>query len=168
MRFHIRPYTPADSDWVLAAEAALQAHEIEIFDRRLALTLRSPQPSAAAYLDMLWPVLAENHGAMLIGCDEHGRRLGLVAGHVVDEPFPTETPDCTRYGYVSDIYIMPEARGSGLAGQLLDAIAAHLHAVDATLTRLRINVLAANGVARAAYERAGFVPYEIMYERKLG
>ncbi|TDQ81514.1 acetyltransferase (GNAT) family protein [Dongia mobilis] len=168
MRFYIRPFEPGDADWVLAAEAALQAHEIAIFDKRLALTLLPPESSTAAYLDMLWPMLAENHGAMLIGCDEGGRRLGLVAGHVVDEPFPTETPDCTRYGYVSDIYIMPEARGSGLAGQLLDAIAAHLHAADPTLTRLRINVLAANAIARAAYEKAGFVPYEIMYERKLG
>ena len=71
----------------------------------------------------------------------------------------------TRYGYVSDIFIRPEARGSGLAQVLLDAIAAHLHAADPTLTRLRVNVLAVNAIARRSYEKAGFTPYEVMYER---
>ena len=33
--------------------------------------------------------------------------------------------------------------------------------------RLRINALAVNRVARRAYEKAGFTPYEVMYERRL-
>ena len=66
---------------------------------------------------------------------------------------------------MSDIFIRPEARGTGLAKVLLDAIAAHLHTADPTLTRLRVNVLAVNRIACRAYERAGFVPYELMYER---
>jgi ribosomal protein S18 acetylase RimI-like enzyme len=78
-----------------------------------------------------------------------------------------ETSDSCRYGYVSDIFIVPEARGSGLARALIDALAEHLRKVAPDLTRLRINVLAANAIARGAYEKAGFVPYEVMYERKL-
>ena len=78
-----------------------------------------------------------------------------------------ETRDSTRYGYVSDIFIRPEARGSGLAQTLLDAIAAHLHAADPTLTRLRVNVLAVNTIARRSYEKAGFTPYEVTYERMI-
>jgi RimJ/RimL family protein N-acetyltransferase len=56
---------------------------------------------------------------------------------------------------------------SGLAQALVDALADHLRAVDPKLTRLRINVLAANGIARGAYEKAGHVPNEVMDERKL-
>jgi hypothetical protein len=33
------------------------------------------------------------------------------------------------------------------------------------IARLRINSLAANKSARASYERAGFAPYEIVYEK---
>ena len=160
MSFVIRPYTPADHDWVLQCEVDLQEHERAIHDTRL-----PGLPHSRGYLAMLWDVLAESRGIMLIAENAEGERLGLVAGHIEDAPWPMETPDSTRYGYVSDIFIRPEARGTGLAQALLDAIAAHLHRVDPTLIRLRINALAVNRFACRAYEKAGFTPYEVMYER---
>jgi len=160
MSFVIRPYTPADHDWVLQCEVDLQEHERAIHDTRL-----PGLPHSRGYLAMLWDVLAESRGIMLIAENAEGERLGLVAGHIEDAPWPMETPDSTRYGYVSDIFIRPEARGTGLAQALLDAIAAHLHRVDPTLIRLRINALAVNRIACRAYEKAGFTPYEVMYER---
>ncbi len=111
--------------------------------------------------------LQEHERAMLIAENAEGQRVGLVAGHIVDEPWPMETRDSTRYGYVSDIFLKPGVRSSGLAKSLLDAIAAHLHRADPTLTRLRVNVLAVNRIACRAYEKAGFTPYEVMYERLL-
>ena len=86
---------------------------------------------------------------------------------MIDEPWPVETRDSTRYAYISDIFVRPEHRGSGLAGLLFDAIAAHFRALPLPLSRLRVNVLAANRVACGAYEKAGFRPYEVMYERVL-
>lgn len=163
MDFVIRPYAPADYDWVLQCEVDLQEHERALHDTRL-----PGLPHSRDYLAMLWDVLAENQGIMLIAETAGGDRAGLVAGHIVDEPWPMETQDSTRYGYVSDIFIVPEARGSGLAKALLDAIAAHLHRADPNLTRLRINVLAVNRIACRAYEKAGFTPYEVIYERRLG
>lgn len=162
MSFTIRPYMPADYDWVLQCEVDLQEHERALHDTRL-----PGLPHSRDYLAMLQDVLAENQGILLIAEDDTGARVGLVAGHIVDEPWPMETPDSTRHGYVSDIFIRPEARGSGLARQLLDAIAGHLRQADPSLTRLRINVLAVNAVARRAYEKAGFTPYEVTYERLL-
>jgi ribosomal protein S18 acetylase RimI-like enzyme len=162
MEFIIRPYAPADHDWVLQSEVALQEHERALHDTRL-----PGLPYTRNYLAMLWDFLAENQGAMLIAENTDGERVGLVAGHIVDQPWPMETRDSTRYGYVSDIFIKPEARGSGLAKALLDSIAAHLHRADPTLSRLRINVLAVNRIACRAYEKAGFTPYEITYERLL-
>ena len=167
MRFTIRPYEPADQDWLLAAEVALQEHERAVHDPRLAPTRRPGLPYSHDYIALLWETLRENQGALLIAIDDSGRPAGLVAGHVADAPWPMEMPDSTRYGYVADIYIEPRARGTGLAKILLDAIAAHLHKVAPDLTRLRINAMAANAIARGAYEKAGFVPYEVMYERKL-
>jgi ribosomal protein S18 acetylase RimI-like enzyme len=167
MSFAIRPYESEDYDWVLSAEVALQEHEIAVEDPRLVPTRMPGLPHSRDYLAMLWDSLAEGSGIMLIARDGAGERVGLVAGYIVDHPWPMETPDSSRYGYVSDLYIEPRARGSGLAQILLDAIADHLRQADPTLTRLRINVMAANAIARGAYEKAGFVPYEVMYERKL-
>lgn len=167
MRWNIRPYTTDDADWVVAAEIALQEHELAIHDQRLPQTRLQPMPFTRDYLDMLWDTLARNQGLMLIAEGPDGARLGLVAGSVVEQPWPLETKDSWRYAYVSDIYVDPRARGTGLAQALIDALAAHFRTVAPDLTRLRINVLAANEIARGAYEKAGFIPYEVMYERKL-
>lgn len=160
MDFAIRPYAPVDHDWVLQCEVDLQEHERALHDTRL-----PGLPYSRDYLARLWDVLAEHHGLMLIAESARGERVGLVAGHIVDEPWPVETPDSTRYGYVSDIFIQPAARGSGLATLLLDAITAHFQRVEPSVRRIRINVLAVNTMARRAYEKAGFTPYEVMYER---
>ena|SRR5687768_7874965 len=162
MSFVIRPYTPADYAWVLQCEVELQEHERAIHDTRL-----PGLPHTHDYLAMLWDDLAKGQGIMLIAETPLGERLGLVAGYIVDQPWPMETPDSTRYGYVSDIFVKPEARATGLAESLLDAISAHLHRADPTPSRLRINVLAVNRIACRAYEKAGFTPYEVMYERAL-
>lgn len=167
MRWTIRPYRPDDADWVLAAEVALQEHEIAIHDPRLPQTRLPGLPASHDYLAMLWVTLEANQGVMLIADAPDGTRLGLVAGSIVDEPWPMEPRDSWRFAYVSDIYVEPRARGSGLAQALLDALAAHFRHADPSLTRLRINVLAANEIARGAYEKAGFTPYEVTYERKL-
>lgn len=160
MSFIIRPYAPSDYDWVLQCEVELQEHERAIHDTRL-----PGLPYSRDYLAMLFDELAESQGIMLIAENTAGERLGLVAGHIVDEPWPMETRDSTRYGYVSDIYIQPGVRGTGLAQQLLDAIEAYLHRADPALMRLRVNALAVNRAACRAYEKSGFALYEVMYER---
>jgi hypothetical protein len=38
-------------------------------------------------------------------------------------------------------------------------------AAQAPIVRLRVSVLAVNRIACRAYERTGFVPYEVTYER---
>jgi GNAT superfamily N-acetyltransferase len=162
MDFVIRAYRPADYDWVVQAEIDLQEHERAIHDTRLP----GEPATTRLYLDGLLERLAESHGVILIA-ERHGLPVGFIGGHVVDEPWPVETPDSTLYAYVSDIFIRPEHRGSGLAGLLFDAIAAHFNALPLPLARLRVNVLAVNRVACGAYEKAGFRPYEVMYERPL-
>lgn len=152
---------------MLASEAALQEHELAIHDPRLPQTRLPAFPASHDYMAMLWDTLAQNQGVMLIGLAADGARLGLVAGSIVEQPWPMEAKDSWRFAYVSDIYVERRARGTGLAQALLDALATHFRAADPSLTRLRINVLAANEIARGAYEKAGFIPYEVMYERKL-
>ncbi|MGH6892609.1 MAG: GNAT family N-acetyltransferase, partial [Dongiaceae bacterium] len=62
------------------------------------------------------------------------------------------------------IYVAPAFRGSGAAQTLLEILERHL-AAQAPIRRYRISVLAANRIACRSYERAGFVPYEVTYEK---
>ncbi|MBK8157721.1 MAG: GNAT family N-acetyltransferase [Rhodospirillaceae bacterium] len=149
MNSTIRPYRPEDQDWVIQCEVALQEHERAIHDPRLPQSRLPALPTTHDYMKLLWETLAENQGVLLIG-EIGGQRAGLVAGSIVEQPWPMEPRDSWRFAYVSDIYVEPAARGSGLAQALLDALAEHFREVDPTLTRLRINVLAANVLARHA------------------
>jgi ribosomal protein S18 acetylase RimI-like enzyme len=76
-----------------------------------------------------------------------------------------ETPESNRFGLIADICVLPAHRGQRIAAALLEAMEAHLAA--AGVAWLRINVLAGNDAARAAYVRAGYVPYEILHEKRL-
>jgi ribosomal protein S18 acetylase RimI-like enzyme len=162
MDFEIRAYRPADYEWVVQALTDLQAHEYALHDSR--------QPAEPAmtkvYLNQLLGRIVESHGILLIA-ERHGVPVGVIGGYVVDEPTPIETDDSALHAYISELYIRPEQRGSGLAERLFDTIAAHFSALPLPLTRLRVNVLAANRMACRAYEKHGFRPYEVMYERPL-
>lgn len=161
MTFQFRPYQPADYDWALGCAVALQEHERVLSETRL-----PGLPHAHNYLAMLFPILAKQYGLMLIA-ETGGQRVGLIAGHVVEENWPMETPDSTRYAYISDLFIVPEQRGTGLAAQLIDRMAMHFRDLNQGLTRLRINALADNGMACKAYLKSGFKPHEVMFERPL-
>jgi ribosomal protein S18 acetylase RimI-like enzyme len=162
MTYVIRPENEEDREWILTALLGIQAHEHSLHNSRLPAEPRS----AKRYLDILRKTLVENHGIILVALS-NDRPVGLIIGHVVDEPWPVETADSTVYAYISDIFILPEHRGSGLANLLFQAVAEHFRALPLQLKRLRVNVLAGNGIACAAYEKAGFSPYEVMYERSL-
>lgn len=154
----IRPYLETDRPAVVDALNALQDHEIALHDTRL--------PAADAtepYLTQLLLDLPAKSGAMFVA-DQDGILVGLVAGYIVDDASVIETPDSNLYGYCSELYVAPGQRGSGLAQRLLDVLERHL-AAQAPIRRYRINVLAANRMACRAYEKSGFTPYEIMYER---
>jgi ribosomal protein S18 acetylase RimI-like enzyme len=156
----IRPYRESDRAAVIAAEIDLQEYERTLHDTRL--------PGAAAvmeaYLDRLQLAVAAQSGAILVA-EDAGRFLGLVACVVEQDDEVQETADSNVHGYITDIYVIPERRGSGLAQALLQAAEAHLAPTGAS--RVRINVLAANAMARRAYEKYGFAPYEVMYEKRL-
>ena len=158
--FVIRPYREADRAAVIAAEIDLQDYERTLHDTRL--------PGAAvmeAYVDRLRQEVATQSGAILIA-EDGGRFLGLVACVVAQDDAVQETADSNIHGYITDIYVVPERRGSGLAQALLRAAETHL--APTGVSRVRINVLAANAMARRAYEKHGFEPYEVMYEKRLG
>lgn len=154
----IRPATAADGPHLRQAIVELQNYE------RMQHATRLPGEHVAdLYLD--WVLhRAETQGAVLVA-ESNGIFVGFVAGWIKETKNVGETPDSNRIGYISDICVMPDFRGRQIAVQLLKGIERCL--VSFGITRLRINSLAANKSARASYERAGFAPYEIIYEKTI-
>lgn len=155
----VRPYRDGDRAAVIDAVVGLQDFEVALHDTR-----RPGREIAAPYVGQLLGIVAEQSGAIIVA-EAEGRFAGFVACYVVEDDALAETADSNRYGYVSDIFVLPERRGSGLAQALLAAAERHLATTG--IARVRIGVLTANRMACRAYEKRGFEPYETVYEKRL-
>jgi ribosomal protein S18 acetylase RimI-like enzyme len=154
----IRAAAPSDRPQLRWAVIELQDHESRLHPSRL-----PGDQIADAYLDWLQKRAADG-GAVLIA-EIDGSFAGFVAGWIEEETHICDTPDSNRFGYVSDICVLPDYRGRRVAARLLDALERRLR--DEGVTRVRLYTLAANGPARASYERSGYAPYEVVYEKSL-
>jgi ribosomal protein S18 acetylase RimI-like enzyme len=152
----VRPAVVGDRAKLRQAVIELQEHERRLHATRLPAALM-----VDAYLDWML-ARAERDGAVLVA-EQGGVFAGFVDGWIEQTDAIAETADSNRFGYVSDICVMPVYRGQRIARRLLTEIedCVRRHGV----VRVRINALAANDPARRSYERSGFVPCEIQYER---
>jgi ribosomal protein S18 acetylase RimI-like enzyme len=155
----IRPATTADRSHLREAIVELQNYE-----RALHLTRLPGELVADAYLVWLQRQAETCNGAMLVA-ESDGAFAAFVVGWIEVADILTEAADSNRFGYVSDLCVMPAFRGRRIAEQLLTVLEQHF--CQAGLTRIRINALAANRSARVSYERAGYAPYEVLHEKVL-
>ena len=81
--------------------------------------------------------------------EEEGAPLGLAVAAMKG----------SRLGFLYLLHVRPQARGSGIATELVREAATQLRARGAEM--LELEVLASNGDARAVYERWGFAPVEL-------
>jgi ribosomal protein S18 acetylase RimI-like enzyme len=152
----VRAAQLSDRSHLRQAVIELQEHE-----RRLHATRLPGEQIADAYLD--WLLRRAEQGGLIAVAEANGEFAGFAAGAIEDDDTITETADSNRYGLVSDVCVLPAYRGSRIAAKLIAALEEHFR--RAGVSRMRIGALAANQPARAAYEYAGFVAYEIIYEK---
>lgn len=151
------------------------------------------EPATLADLDQvvdLWVALAveqREHGAHLTAEPNREVMREALAQHVVDhtclvarEPAGAEGEasivgfvsfalerdgldrDVTR-GVVHNLYVKPADRDRGIGGDLLDAAEAALAAAGAE--RVALQAVAGNKGARRFYERRGYAPHRVTFER---
>jgi GNAT superfamily N-acetyltransferase len=70
-----------------------------------------------------------------------------------------------RYGDLAELFVAAEARGQGAGRALIEACEAWARAQG--LASLQIGHLAGNGLAAAAYARAGYTPYTVVQRKRL-
>src|SRR3712207_1011141 len=137
MTFDIRRGTPGD--W--------QVYR----DIRLRMLRETPDAYASSYAveaafpESRWRQRLENP-MLFLASDQRAEVVGTVTG--IEQPAGTVE--------VVAMYVVPEARGRGCAGQLLDAVAAA--ARDRRAHRLALRVTAGNRTAHRTYVRYGFRP----------
>jgi ribosomal protein S18 acetylase RimI-like enzyme len=84
-----------------------------------------------------------------LGHAQAARVVGFVWLVVCENGWTSE-----RYGYINNLYLLPEKRGLGLASEMMTQSEAFFRA--RRIRRVRLTVTASNARAAALYERAGF------------
>lgn len=157
----IRPYrAPADVPGVLAC-----IEELQDFERGMEPTLRPGAEMSHAYLAYITQRCGETGGRILVAESESdGGIVGFVSVWTHVQPDgPDEPPEA--YAYVSDLVVLPAARGRGVGRALLAAGEDFARGEGAG--RLRIGVLAQNVAARALYADMGFVERRIELAKEI-
>ena len=162
LSLNIHHYNPDDAPFLIECLLALQAHEVALHDSRMP----SNRQVCEDYRSEIIATAEANKGGLLLACHA-GRRVGFICYWIANEDSLLETADSTRFGYISDLFVVPEQRGRGIAKRLLGEAESRLKAQE-PIKRLRICTLAGNRLATSAYEAAGFQAYEITLEKKLG
>jgi GNAT superfamily N-acetyltransferase len=94
----------------------------------------------------------------LVAADERGALVGLA--HLVFHP---STWSSDLYCYLEDLFVVPAARGTGTARELLDAVFAEASRRGAARTYWETQEF--NGPARSLYDQVAHRTSFVVYER---
>lgn len=142
---------------------ALQEEECDMDPSRAHWT-----DGGAAYAEWMLTTVENHQGATFVAETEAeaGAVIGLLScWRAEDASDITVVPAARVHLYVSDLVVLPEWRGRGVAGALL--VEAEAHGRKLGVGQMTIGVLAANGPALRAYAKAGFEGYEMLLRKTL-
>jgi ribosomal protein S18 acetylase RimI-like enzyme len=152
----VRPATLADLPTVIELRLALLGeHGDNVLYRRL-------RPDAALRARRVFAAQLESDGEVTY-LAEYGRRAVGILRCVDSLGSPLLYP--SRYGYVTSVYVRPEARRRGVLKRLVRC--AVEWAAARGLTELRLHNSVSNAVANAAWEALGFRPADYLRVRLL-
>ena len=106
---------------------------------------------------------AEKHGIMLIA-EDAGKPVGWAFAHDEKAEVFVVEPERT-HGYLTELFLLPQARGKGLGRALIEACEAWARERGHKL--LTVGVLSQNRSAVRAYEGTGYAPYVTVMRRYL-
>jgi GNAT superfamily N-acetyltransferase len=110
------------------------------------------KPSADALLSLSRALLADpaGEGVQLLARDADGRAVGFASVF-----WSWDTTEGARVGIMNDLYVEPDARGTGVAADLIEACREHCHGRGAA--RMEWLTGPENHRAQALYDRVGGV-----------
>ncbi len=156
----IRPATEGDRPTILAFLTDLSDYEFPLYDG-----LRRGADCAEEYFETTSRA-AENNNELLLIAELRGRPAGFIWFHEEMDNDVLLREDARRHGYISDLFVLPEFRGQGIARALLAAVEQRCRALG--LDRLRVAAIGPNQPARRFYEDQGYAPAIVIHEKRLG
>lgn len=159
--FTIRAAVPADRPTLVQFMAELQ--EVE---RAIQANRTVGAAMADDHLAHLEEVIRTQQGSIFVA-ERSGELLGFIICLIgmLDEGERHIVEAERRFGYISDLYVRPTARGNGVGTALLQAAEAYFRTLG--LTTVQITVLYDNHQARRVYEYNSYTPYELTYKKPL-
>jgi len=154
-------YDPKHRDAVVKLMAELQDCE------RLLSDDRPPgETMASGHFDYLLDLCESRSGKVFLAVND-GTVIGFVTVFLeaADEGDLHLFPEYKRYGWVSDLVVEENQRGSRAASVLLEH--AESHCASLGVNRLKLVALQNNVRARRFYEKSGYAEYEIVYKKDI-
>lgn len=154
---HVVDYAPEHE----AAASGLMA-ELQDFERALSHDRSNGAQIARDHLAYLLSLCARHSGKLFVALDgEEVIGFAVVFLESEDEDDEHLLPEFKRYGWLSDLYVKPGHRGTGVATRLLQRCERHCAGLG--VRQLRLSTLAANAGARRFYENAGYSERDVVY-----
>lgn len=159
MTLVLRPYAPADRRAAIAL-----IHQLNVFEDAISGDRAKDHAAAEACLDLDLSRAAEQGGAVVMALD--GREVVGMMAFFVDLKEPYLSAEVGKVGHIAELVVDERHRGQGIGTALLEE--AENLARHHEVSRLRIGVIAGNGIARRAYERFGFRAAAIELTKEVG
>jgi len=155
----IRDMEAEDADCVAGFIAELNFFEASISDDR------DPSEQAGKdHFDYLCREIRSLGGFCLV-VELEERILGCLLAAPDSMPGFIVKPEYRAYGEIYDVYVVPEARESGLARKLISEAADRFRKMG--FKQVGLYTLAGNRIAIETYERLGFEHYEVFMRKNI-
>lgn len=155
----IRPYEETDrkmvADWIIG---------IQEIERSYLWTHVPGKDMVEKYFAQTAKEVADNNGAWLIA-EINGKPAGFVSFFAERANDVILSDEANFYGYITDMYVSTDFHGKGVYQALLAKAIESFKKLG--VTSVRLNVVAQNERARAAYEKEGFVAEEIEMRKRI-
>lgn len=127
---------------------------------------RAPGPEiAGSHLASLERWTAKKPGGGVLVAELDGALAGFLVAGVITDTGTYRPPETRTLGWISDLWVEPDARGRGIGRALIAAAEDRFRA--AGLTRVELAAVVGNIDAVRLYEHLGYSRYEIMLAKNL-
>lgn len=155
------PYSAKYRLAIIQALFELQEHEHSLSNTRKPASI----DLCDSYFDGILTEIRLRGGGIFV-CSQNNEFVGFICYKIESQDSIVEEDDSNHYALITDICILTKFRGTGIAKHLFDAVFEDLQ-VKHFSGRIRICALANNELAVQAYNRYGFKPYEVIFERSI-
>jgi len=151
---HIRPFVlRRDLDGLAALIEEAFAQELAVTGSQIVRQMRKMAPLGP----LLW--------AAGLFVQPFRGFVWVEAGELVGNVTIAEDPECPGIWAISNVAVLPEHRGRGIAGRLTDTAIAYVRRQRGR--RILLQVRADNQAAQALYRHRGFIGYDVVHELDL-